>query len=183
MSVRNKSVSFIFGNSVCLQQREAHLYWSGWDRLWESAAYDVLRAESKERKKKKLGALCIREIMFTLGVSNLHVGYGKGEAGEEERARGLVGVTILRRNLEEPPDWVQWSFHCLPVSDIWSSLCPGAEVCPRNQTKNMCRREAEIPLLLKSNESIYFPLWCFLISYQKPYCFFAHRGPQRFGSL
>lgn len=29
-----------------------------------------------------------------------------------EGRRGLVGVTTLRRNLEEPPDWV----HCLPLS-------------------------------------------------------------------
>jgi len=64
-SVRNKAVFLVFGTFVCLQQRETHLYWSGPDRLWESAACDVLKAESEEKTR---GPICIREIMFTLGV-------------------------------------------------------------------------------------------------------------------
>ncbi len=50
-SVRNKAVYFVLAAFVCLQQRETHLYWSGWDRLWESAAYDILRAESEEKTR------------------------------------------------------------------------------------------------------------------------------------
>lgn len=88
-----------------------------------------------------------------------------------------------KSNLEEPPDRFQWSFHCLPAFDIWSLLGTGAKVRPENQTKNICSNEGEIPRLVRSNESIYFPLPCFLISYQKEYCFSAHRGSSTFWQL
>lgn len=88
-----------------------------------------------------------------------------------------------RSNLEEPPDRFQWSLYCLPASDIWSLLGTEAEVRPENQTKNICSKKGEIPRLVQSNESIYFPSPCFLISYQKEYCFSAHRGSSTFWQL
>lgn len=79
-------------------------------------------------------------------------------------------------SLVEPPDRFQWSLHCLPAFDIWSLLGTEFEVRPENQTRNICREREKFPFLFRSNESIYFPLPCFLISYQKEYCFSAHRG-------
>lgn len=136
---------------------------------------------------EEVGAFNFRAIMFTLGVWSSLVQKGGGRR-EEKKMRGRkewrrpVGG-MPKSNLEEPPDRFQWSLHCLPAFDIWSLLGTEAEVRPENQTKNICSKEGEIPLLVLSNESIYFPLPCFLISYQKEYCFSAHRGSSTFWQL